>query len=87
MAEIKFNLSDYTHHILRIAEALQVSNEDAFQYFLANLATMKEHFKGASDLNYHQLGQQWNKLRSSERVSQMTETEARLTKYPQRGKK
>lgn len=86
MAETKFNLSEYTHYVLKIAEVNSVTNEVAFQCFLANLATMKEHYKGASELNYHQLGQQWNKLLSKDKVAQKTEAKARLTKYPQRGK-
>ena len=86
MAETKFNLSDYTHHVLKIAEANDVTNEVAFQCFLANLSTMKEHYKGAPELNYHQLGQQWNKLLSKDRIAQKADAKARLAKYPQRGK-
>lgn len=86
MAEPKFNLSDYTHDILKIAEENKVTNEVAFQCFLANLSTMHEHYKGAPHLNYNQLGQQWNKLLSKEKVAQKTEAKARLAKYSQRGK-
>lgn len=86
MAEPKFNLSDYTHHVLKIAEENNVPHEVALQYFLENLATMKEHHKGAPKLNYHQLGQQWNKLLSKDKIAQKAEAQARLAKYPQRGK-
>lgn len=86
MAEARFNLSDYTHKVLQIAEANNVSNETAFQYLLTNLTTMREHYKGAPDLNYHQLGQQWNKLLSKDKVAQKLEARMRLSKYPQRGK-
>ena len=85
MSEPKFNLSDYTHHILKIAEANNVTNEAAFQCFLANLSTMREHYKGAPELNYHQLGQQWGKLLSKDKIAQKAEVKARLQKYPRNG--
>ena len=86
MSEPKFNLSDYTHHVLKMAETNRVDNETALQQFITNLTTMKEHHKGASELNFHSLGQQWNKLLSKEKVAQKLEARMRLSKYPQRGK-
>lgn len=82
----KFSLVNHTTSILKIAAA----NEDmpievALQYFIANLSTMKEHYKGCPELNYHELGQQWNKLLSKEKVAQKAEALARLRKYPRSG--
>ena len=87
MSEPKFNLSDYTQEVLKIAEANGVAVDVAFQCFVANLATMKEHYKGASHLNYHQLGQQWNKLLNNEKLAQKAEAKARLSKYSRLGGK
>ena len=85
MAE-KFNLVNHTHNILKVAAANEsMSAEVALQCFVANLTTMKEHYKGCPELNYHDLGQQWNKLLSKEKVSQKAETLARLQKYPRNG--
>ena len=81
----KFQLSTYTPQILKIAEHNKYTPEVALQRFIENLATMKEHYKGASELNYHELGQQWNKLLSREKVAQKAETLARLQKYPRTG--
>lgn len=82
----KFNLINHTHNILKLAEANEgMSVEAALQCFMANLTTMKEHYKGCPDLNYHELGQQWNKLLSKEKVAQKAETLARLQKYPRTG--
>lgn len=86
MSENKFNLSDYTHHILKIAEAMHATPDVALQYFITNLTVMKEHYTGASELNYHQLGQQWNKLLSKDKVAQKADARARLSRYAQRGK-
>lgn len=83
----KFNLVNYTTHILKIAAANpSMTVEVALQSFIANLTTMKEHYEGCSDLNYHELGQQWNKLLSKEKVAQKAETLARLQKYPRGGR-
>lgn len=83
----KFNLVNYTTYILKIAAAnTNMSVEVALQCFIANLTTMKEHYEGCPDLNYHELGQQWNKLLSKEKVAQKAETLARLQKYPRGGK-
>ena len=85
MAEEKFNLSDYTQAVLQIAKENNVAVEVAFQCFLANLSTMKEHYKGASELNYHALGQQCSKLLSRERVTQKEEMRIRLSRYSKGG--
>lgn len=85
MAE-KFNLVNHTHHILKLANVNEgMTPEVALQCFIANLTTMKEHYIGCPDLNYHELGQQWNKLLSKEKVAQKAETLARLQKYPRNG--
>lgn len=87
MPEVKFQLNNYTHQILRIADRQGCTTDVALQCFIANLTTMKEHYEGADGLNYHELGQQWNKLLSKEKVAQKAETRARLTKYPRSGGK
>ena len=82
----KFNLVDYTNHIMQIATANErMTPEEALQCFIANLTTMKDHYKGCPDLNYHELGQRWNKLLSKEKVQQKADTLARLHKYPRAG--
>ena len=78
----KFNLVEHTNHIMQIAAANRsMPAEVALQCFIANLTTMKEHYEGCPELNYHELGQQWNKLLSTEKVTQKAETLARLRKY------
>lgn len=85
MAE-KFNLVNHTHDILKMASANEsMTPETAAQCFIANLTTMKEHYKGCPHINFHELGQQWNKLLSKEKVAQKAEVLARLQKYPRAG--
>ena len=85
MSNQKFNLSAYTQEVLQIAEKNNISIEEAMHRFLANLAVMSEHYKGASNLNYHELGQKWNKLLNQEKIEQKAEFKARLSKYNKRG--
>ena len=84
----KFMLSDYTHDILKIAKANEgMSNARALECFISNLVTMKEHYEGCPHLNYHELGQQWNRLLSAEKVAQKNEVLKRLAAYSKVGGK
>lgn len=85
--EDKFQLSSYTPQIRKLAEVNEWSTDVALQKFIENLTTMKEHHKGASDLNYHELGQQWNKLLNKEKIAQKADAQARLSKYSRAGGK
>ena len=80
----KFDLTLYTRSIQQIALANKCSDNRAVNLFIVNLAIMKEHYQGASQLNYAQLGQQWNSLPSYERIEQERKTKALLDK-PTRG--
>lgn len=80
----KFDLTLYTRAIQQIALANKCSDIRAISLFIVNLAIMKEHYKGASHLNYAQLGQQWNQLPSYERIEQERKTKTLLEK-PARG--
>lgn len=82
----KFNLVAHTQNILQMAKENEgMTPEVAAQCFIANLTTMKEHYKGCPALNFHELGQQWNRLSSKEKVAQKAETLARLQKYSRNG--
>ena len=84
---MKFNLVEYTHAIQAIADTNKCTYESAVNCFITNLTIMREHYKGASELNYHELGQKWNKLLSKEKVAQKAETVARMRKYTRAGGK
>ena len=69
----EFKLADYVPQIASIAEANKVGAADAVEYFVVNLNSMSDHYKGASELNIRELGQQWNKLNYKERNKQRRE--------------
>lgn len=56
----KFNLEDYLSEIRTVG----------LDKFIVNLAVMKGQNPGAPKLNFHELGQAWNKLPSDERIAQ-----------------
>lgn len=56
----KFNLENYLSEIRTVG----------LDKFIVNLTVMKEQNPGASKLNFHELGQAWNKLPSDERIAQ-----------------
>lgn len=66
----KFNLSNYISEIRAVG----------LGRFLVNLAVMKEQNPGASRLNFHELGQEWNKLPSAERLEQRETVEKMLNR-------
>ncbi len=66
----KFNLSNYMSEIRAVG----------LDKFLVNLAVMKEQNPGASQLNFHELGQAWNKLPSAERLAQRETVEKMLNR-------
>lgn len=66
----KFNLSNYISEIRAVG----------LDRFLVNLAVMKEQNPGASRLNFHELGQEWNKLPSAERLEQREAVEKMLNR-------
>ena len=75
-----FNLTDYIPQIKEVASANGVSVEDAMEMFVVNLITMKNHYKGCEQLNFHVLGQQWNSLTSDTKVQQKRDVETMFTR-------
>lgn len=57
-----FDLKNYVNEIVAIAEKNGVGAADAVEFFVVNLNTMNNHYKGADSLNIRELGQAWNKL-------------------------
>ena len=80
-----FHLTDHIRDVQEIATANKCTTDVALQLFVANLATMKEHYKGASSINYAQLGQKWNALTSNERNEQKAAARARLARSTRGG--
>lgn len=68
-----FNLLDYQKEIKSIASSNNCTNAQAVELFIVNLTVMKEQYSGASQLNFHTLGQQWNSLGYKQKKDQKKE--------------
>lgn len=64
------NLLDYTTEVRAIATKGKTDLTTAVDMFITNLTTMREFNAGTGTLNYHTLGQAWNKLKYSEKLEQ-----------------
>ena len=58
----KFELTEYINQIAAMAATYGVGASDAVNYFIVNLSTMSDHYSGAPELNFRELGQKWNAL-------------------------
>ena len=69
----KFELTEYTNQIASMAKVYGIGAPDAVDHFIVNLSTMSDHFSGASELNFRELGQKWNalgyKVRNQQRLN------------------
>lgn len=76
----EFDLRDYVNQIVAIAEANKCGAADAVEYFVVNLNSMTDHYKGAEGLNIRELGQQWNRLNYKVRNKQRVDTVSLVAK-------
>ena len=76
----EFKLADYVSQIAALAEHNKVGAADAVEYFVVNLNSMSEYYKGTSDLNFRDLGQHWNRLNYKERNKQRRDVVALVAK-------
>lgn len=77
-----FSLTDHLEDIKGMAKSSGTTMARTVEDFVVNLTVMHGHYPGASQLNFHQLGQQWNKLTSREKVAQKKAAIEQLTTTP-----
>ena len=69
----KFELTEYINQIAAMAATYGVGASDAVNYFIVSLSTMSDHYSGAPELNFRELGQKWNalgyKVRNQQRLN------------------
>ena len=75
-----FDLKEYVNDIAAVAAANGCGAADAVEYFIVNLRSMSDYYKGAEYLNIRELGQAWNKLSYKERNKQQREIVALVAK-------
>ena len=77
-----FNFRDYAEDIKAMSKANGTDIARTVEDFIVNLTVMCDHYPGASQLNFHQLGQQWNKLLSRDKLAQKKDIIEFLTTVP-----
>ena len=79
-----FKLINYEKEIRDyVSRNQEVSLIEALNSFIYNLTVMQPAVKGFDEtVDFRYLGQQWNKLKSAERVAQKNEIQSILSKTP-----
>lgn len=78
------NLSDYEKELRLYMAQDNMTPERAVNHFITNLLVMKEQYPVAPAVNFHELGQQWNRLPSEERNRQKAATISLLQRATRR---
>ena len=75
-----FNLMRYDQTIRNYAASHDITPLEGLTHFMLNLAVMRPHYEGfpEAEINFRQLGQEWNKLPSDTRLQQKHEMQVRL---------
>lgn len=80
-----FSLSNYVSDIKQYMTQHKVSADTAVNNFIVNLATMRPTHEGFnSEINFHQLGQEWNSLKYTEKNRQKAEVLSRVRQNSRR---
>lgn len=78
------NLSDYEKELRMYMAQDDMTPERAVNHFITNLLVMKEQYPVAPNVNFHELGQSWNRLPSEERNRQKVATISLLQRATRR---
>lgn len=76
-----FQLSNYVREISDAMSKHGWTPEAAVCNFVVNLNIMREHYDFGGKINFHEIGRDWVKLSSDERLSQRHSLIAKLTRW------
>lgn len=79
-----FNLSKYETELRAYMSRTDKTPEQVVSDFITNLAVMKEQYPFSDNLNFHTIGQAWNRLMSDIRIQQRQEAVAMLQRSTRR---
>lgn len=77
-----FQLSNYVREISDAMAKHGWTPEAAVCNFVVNLNIMREHYDFSGKINFHEIGRDWVKLSSDERLSQKDKVVKQLSKRP-----
>ena len=77
-----FILANYEKEVLNYMNAKDLEPAKAVEHLMVNLRVMKDFYPISSEMNFRDLGQQWNNLPSDDRIKQQRDLVATLKRSP-----
>ena len=73
-----FTLSNYEKEVRNYMNTKDLEPAKAVEHLVVNLRVMKDFYPISSEMNFRDLGQQWNNLPSDDRIKQQRDLVATL---------
>ena len=77
-----FILANYEKEVRNYMNAKDLEPTKAVEHLMVNLRVMKDFYPISSEMNFRDLGQQWNNLPSDDRIKQQRDLVATLKSSP-----
>lgn len=77
-----FTLANYEKEVRNYMNIKDLEPAKAAEHLVVNLRVMKDFYPISSDMNFRDLGQEWNKLPSDDRIKQQRDLVATLKRSP-----
>ena len=77
-----FILANYEKEVRNYMNAKDLEPAKAVEHLMVNLRVMKDFYPISSEMNFRDLGQQWNNLPSDDRIKQQRDLVATLKRSP-----
>lgn len=77
-----FILANYEKEVRNYMNIKDLEPAKAVEHLMVNLRVMKDFYPISSEMNFRDLGQQWNNLPSDDRIKQQRDLVATLKRSP-----
>lgn len=77
-----FVLANYEKEVRNYMNIKDLEPAKAVEHLVVNLRVMKDFYPISSEMNFRNLGQQWNNLPSDDRIKQQRDLVATLKRSP-----
>lgn len=77
-----FVLANYEKEVRNYMNIKDLEPAKAVEHLVVNLRVMKDFYPISSEMNFRELGQQWNNLPSDDRIKQQRDLVATLKRSP-----
>lgn len=77
-----FVLANYEKEVRNYMNIKDLEPAKAVEHLVVNLRVMKDFYPISSEMNFRDLGQQWNNLPSDDRIKQQRDLVATLKRSP-----